>query len=89
MTDMRSASRAKRKAANLTHRELIKKIRSFEYWHYPFDLGNGVMVKTKRSKEKLDLRNFIWPITLDVCGGSLERMRVLDVGCNADLRASS
>jgi len=67
----------------LTHGDLIQKINSFEYWHYPFDLGNGVMINTECSKEKLDLRDFIWSVTLDVCGGSLERMRVLDVGCNA------
>jgi tRNA (mo5U34)-methyltransferase len=83
MTDMRGTKRAKRKAANLRHGDLIEKIKSFEYWHYPFDLGNGVMIKTVCSKEKLDLRDFIWPVALDLCGGSLERMRVLDVGCNA------
>jgi len=80
---MRRATRSKTSAANLTRGDLIDKIKSFEYWHYPFDLGNGVMINTECSKEKLDLRDFIWPATLDVCGGSLEGMRVLDVGCNA------
>src|SRR5262245_51609176 len=80
---MRGANRAKKTVAKFRHGELIDKIKSFEYWHYPFDLGNGVMINTECSKEKLDLRDFIWPATLDVCGGSLERMRVLDVGFNA------
>jgi len=83
MTGMRGANRDKRKAANLTHGDLIEKVKSFEYWHYPFDLGNGVIISTDYSKEKLDLRNFIWPAVLDLCGGCLKRLRVLDVGCNA------
>ncbi|MDQ3929825.1 MAG: DUF1698 domain-containing protein [Chloroflexota bacterium] len=66
-----------------TRRDLLEKINSFEYWHYPFDLGEGIVVNPDHAREKLDLRNFIWPAVLDLCGGSLEGMRVLDVACNA------
>src|SRR5262245_25543732 len=70
----------------LTRSQLLKKIERFEYWHYPFDLGNGMRIKpsdTYYATEKPHLRDFIWPAVLRLCGGSLKGMRVLDVGCNA------
>jgi 2-polyprenyl-3-methyl-5-hydroxy-6-metoxy-1,4-benzoquinol methylase len=72
--------------ARLCRDELLEKINAFEYWHYPFDLGNDIVITPTRRKyaeKKLNLRDFIWPIALELCGGSLEGKRVLDVGCNA------
>jgi tRNA (mo5U34)-methyltransferase len=63
--------------------DLRAKIRSFEYWHYPFDLGNGVTIRPDHAQEKLELRDFIWTAVLELCGGSLQGLRVLDIGCNA------
>ena len=71
---------------NMTRQQLLDKIGSFEYWHYPFDLGDGVSVgptEKYNATEKPQLRDFIWPAVLRLCGGSLKGMRVLDVGCNA------
>lgn len=69
----------------MTKSELLRKIASFKYWHYPFDLGNGVLIKATdayNNTDKPKLRGFIWPAVLDLCGGSLKGLRVLDVGCN-------
>ena len=53
---------------------LRAKINSFQYWHYPFDLGNGVVIKPTHGW--LDAAQ-------DMSGGELNGLRVLDVGCNA------
>lgn len=66
----------------LSREELEARIKSFDYWHYPMDFGEGLVVN-ENSRSKLDLRAFVWPAVLDLCGGSLQGMRVLDVGCNA------
>jgi tRNA (mo5U34)-methyltransferase len=63
--------------------DLLERIDSFDYWHYPFELGGGVAIRPEHAAEKLRLRDFIWPAVLGLCGGSLDGMRVLDVGCNA------
>ncbi len=71
---------------NMTRSQLRKKIDSFEYWHYPFELGGDMSIKPTddyNATEKPQLRDFIWPAVLRLCGGSLEGMRVLDIGCNA------
>ena len=65
---------------------MLKKINSFEYWHYRFDLGDDVVINpTDQSyaKKKLGLRNFVWPAVLDLCGGSVKGLRVLDIACNS------
>ena len=65
---------------------LTEKINSFDYWHYPFDLGDGIVITPThegQSNKKLQLRDFIWPAALELCGGSLEGLRILDVACNA------
>ena len=82
------ASLAQEKIGNtgLTKSQLLKKISSFEYWHYPFELANGIAIKPTESSnetQKPYLRDFIWPEVLRLCGGSLKGLRVLDVGCNA------
>lgn len=73
--------------ARLSREVLLQKIRSFPYWHYEFDLGNGVVIHPtkgeKQVKKKNDLRSFLWPVVLERCGGSLAGLRVLDVACNA------
>jgi len=71
----------------LSREALAEKIRSFKYWHYPFDLGNGIVITphggAEHVEKKLALRQFIWPAVLGLCGGSLKGLRVLDIGCNA------
>lgn len=65
---------------------LREKIDSFDYWHYPFDLGGGVVIKPThdyRANKVVDLQDFVWPVVLDLCGGSLAGLRVLDIACNA------
>jgi tRNA (mo5U34)-methyltransferase len=84
----RRASLDREKIGNtgLTKPQLLKKIRSFKYWHYPFELPNGIVIKpteNSNATEKPHLRDFIWPEVLRLCGGSLKGLRVLDVGCNA------
>lgn len=66
----------------MSREELEARIKSFDYWHYPIDLGNGVVINAE-SRNKLTLRDFIWPAVLDLCGGTIDGFRVLDVGCNA------
>ena len=36
-----------------------------------------------QAEKKRNLRDFIWPTVLEICGGNLKGLRVLDVGCNA------
>jgi len=65
--------------------ELLEKINSFPYWHYPFSLRDGVVIhptNKENAREKIELRDFIWPVVMAVNGGSLKGLRVLDVGCN-------
>src|SRR2546425_10675143 len=62
---------------------LLERINSFEYWHYPFDLGDGVVIRPSYAEKKLRLRDFIWPVVLDLCGGNLGGQRVISVGCNS------
>src|SRR5207247_1166356 len=65
--------------------ELLEKINSFPYWHYPFSLRDGVVIhptNKENAREKIELRDFIWPVVMAVKGGSLKGLRVLDVGCN-------
>lgn len=71
-----------------TREQLLEKINSFEYWHYKFDLGNGIVVNPTfdyRAQKAVELQNFVWPAVLERCGGSLKGMRVLDIACNSGL----
>ncbi len=63
--------------------QLLERIKSFDYWHYPFDLGDGVVIESRHAKSALELREFLWATVLERFGGSLEGMHVLDIGCNA------
>jgi len=64
---------------------LRKRVDSFPYWHYRFDLGDGVVTPifdpahAVRHEERK--RYFLKP-AIDLLGG-LEGRRVLDLGCNA------
>ncbi len=72
--------------ASSKKQELLKNIKSFDYWHYPFDLGNGILVDPTydyRAEKVVELQNFVWPIVLERCGGSLNGLRVLDIACNS------
>ena len=63
--------------------QLLERIKSFDYWHYPFDLGDGIVIESKYAKSALERRDFLWPTVLERFRGSLEGMHVLDIGCNA------
>src|SRR5437773_9867194 len=63
--------------------QVLERIQSFDYWHYPFDLGDGIVIESKHAKSALELRDFLWPTVLERFRGSLEGMHVLDIGCNA------
>src|SRR6266568_6455085 len=55
--------------------ELLEKINSFPYWLYPFSLRDGVVIhptNKENAREKIELRDFIWPVVMAVNGGSLK-----------------
>ncbi|HET7568429.1 MAG TPA: class I SAM-dependent methyltransferase [Gaiellaceae bacterium] len=65
--------------------ELRERVAAFEYWHYEFDLGGGVVTPiadpTKRARHAERRRYFFDPV-VELLGG-LQGRRVLDLGCNA------
>jgi tRNA (mo5U34)-methyltransferase len=64
--------------------ELLERINSFPYWHYSFDLGDGVIINPKDATSSRGTRDFIWPAVLALCGREdFKGLRVLDVACNA------
>jgi len=72
--------------STFTSQELREKIDSFGYWHYGFDLGNNVVIKPTHEEDnekRSNLRDFVWPMVLELFGGSLKGLRVLDIACNA------
>jgi SAM-dependent methyltransferase len=72
--------------STLSNRQLQEKIDSFGYWHYGFDLGNNVVIKPTHegdNEKRSNLRDFVWPMVLQLFGGSLKGLRVLDIACNA------
>jgi SAM-dependent methyltransferase len=72
--------------STLSNRQLQEKIDSFGYWHYGFDLGNNVVIKPTYEadhEKRSNLKNFVWPMVLELFGGSLKGLRVLDIACNA------
>jgi tRNA (mo5U34)-methyltransferase len=62
-----------------------ERVASFDRWHYAINLGD---VRTPIFDERLVNRHeqrrryFVNPL-VELCGGSLEGLRVLDLGCNA------
>lgn len=70
--------------SRLPRAELVERINSFAYWHYSFDLGDGVVINSDDVNDQRGSRDFIWPAVLQSCGGTdLKGLRVLDVACNA------
>ncbi len=66
-------------------RQLLERINSFERWHYQFDLAGHltpIANKTRINRHRQRKRYFFDPLVA-LCGGSLEGLRVLDLGCNA------
>jgi tRNA (mo5U34)-methyltransferase len=67
--------------------ELRARVASFERWHYPIDLGNGIVTPVhkpeKASNRVAQRRRYFFDRLLSVTGGNLKGMRVLDLGCNA------
>jgi tRNA (mo5U34)-methyltransferase len=65
--------------------EIADKIASFPRWHYEFDLNGHrtpVHGHFRINSHEQRKRYFFEPL-LELCGGSLEGKRVLDLGCNA------
>jgi tRNA (mo5U34)-methyltransferase len=70
--------------ARLQPAELRERIKSFPYWHYSFDLGDGVIINPEDITGDRGVRDFIWPAVLELCGRKdLKGLRVLDIACNA------
>jgi SAM-dependent methyltransferase len=66
--------------------ELRQKVESFERWHYQFDLGHGVITPihaTYAINRTVQRKRLFFDRLLTLTHGSLEGMRVLDLGCNA------
>lgn len=65
--------------------EIRARVQSFPRWHYEFDL-NGVQTpifdRRHRNRHAQRKRYFFDPL-VELCGGSLSGLRVLDLGCNA------
>jgi tRNA (mo5U34)-methyltransferase len=62
-----------------------KRIDSFPRWHYEFDLAGEktpIHPPSRATAHKERKRYFFDPL-VELCGGSLEGKRVLDLGCNA------
>lgn len=67
-------------------RSLEQRVARFERWHYAIDLGGGV--RTPIHDERLvnrheQRRRYFFEPLVELCGGSLEGLTVLDLGCNA------
>jgi len=69
----------------VNRRELARRIEGFPQWHYQFNL-KGIMTpifdKSHLNRHEQRKRYFFDPL-VRLLGGSLEGMRVLDLGCNA------
>jgi tRNA (mo5U34)-methyltransferase len=66
---------------------LAERVASFDRWHYQIDLGDGVVTPVvgpkKVANRMTQRRRLFFDRLLSVTGGTLEGMRVLDLGCNA------
>ena len=70
--------------------EIVRRINSFPYWHYQFDLkGHLTPVDknlgswTRFTNRPVKRRKYILDPVMKLCGGSLKGKRVLDLGCNS------
>ncbi len=65
--------------------DIAARIASFPRWHYEFDLAGHVTpifdpIFANRHRQR---RRYFFDALLQTCGGTLEGLRVLDLGCNA------
>lgn len=61
-------------------------VRSFKWWHYEFDLGDGILTKcTRKNHMKWHnlRRNFFMGAVDELFNGSLKGKTFLDIACNA------
>jgi len=70
--------------------EIVKRINSFPYWHYPFDLRGhktplprNIDTYVRFKNRVFKRRKHILDPVVKLCGGSLRGKRVLDLGCNS------
>jgi SAM-dependent methyltransferase len=65
--------------------EIARKISSFPRWHYQFDLaGHKTPIHGEfRINGHEQRRRYFFEPLVELCGGTLEGKRVLDLGCNA------
>src|SRR5216117_3658204 len=64
---------------------VARKDKFFSILALPFFFKERVVIhptNKENAREKIELRDFIWPVVMAVNGGSLKGLRVLDVGCN-------
>jgi len=69
----------------MDNEELSKRIHAFPRWHYQFDL-QGILTPifdAKHQNRHLQRKAYFFDPLVRLCGGSLKRKRVLDLGCNA------
>jgi tRNA (mo5U34)-methyltransferase len=66
--------------------ELQARIAAFPRWNYRFELADGVrtpVASEAQANRHVQRRRYFFDALLDVCGGTLQGRRVLDLGCNA------
>jgi SAM-dependent methyltransferase len=65
--------------------EIRARVQSFPRWHYEFDL-NGVrtpIFDPRHRNRHAQRKGYFFDPLVELCGGSLSGLRVLDLGCNA------
>jgi len=64
---------------------IATKIASFPRWHYQFELNGHVtpIHPPQRANSHRQRKRYFFDPLVELCGGSLEGKRVLDLGCNA------
>jgi tRNA (mo5U34)-methyltransferase len=66
--------------------ELQEKVDGFERWHYPIDLGGGVVTPSRgphNANRIAQRKRLFFDRLLSLTDGTLRGRRVLDLGCNA------
>ncbi len=66
--------------------ELQDRIAAFPVWNYQFDFDGGIstpLAERDRVNRQEQRRRYFFDALLNVCGGSLQGRRVLDLGCGA------
>ena len=69
----------------MNDQDIREKIASFPRWHYQFNLKGNLTPIFKEGhmrRHRKRKKHFFDPL-VELCGGTLERKRVLDLGCNA------